>query len=122
MVSCLQVKDLYNFLLDIVTELLPWSSVSRHHFRSKACVNSCVMVVINACVYCITCISVYFKNLWFICNGFLQVTVIFEIIIRKCGAAAVKSIIPEKYKGFLKTVLEVLCFVLIKGPPLLTTP
>ncbi|KAK4281892.1 hypothetical protein QN277_013336 [Acacia crassicarpa] len=69
MVSCLQAKDLHNFLSDIVTEVLPWSSVSRHHFRSK-------------------------------------VTVIFEIIIRKCGAAAVKAVIPQKYMGFIKTVLE----------------
>ncbi|XP_028766675.1 RRP12-like protein isoform X1 [Neltuma alba] len=68
-VSCLQAKDLHNFLSDIATEVLPWSSVSRHHFRSK-------------------------------------VTVIFEIIIRKCGAAAVKAVAPGKYMGFIKTVLE----------------
>ncbi|KAF7819035.1 RRP12-like protein [Senna tora] len=77
MVSCLQANDLHNFLSDIVTEVLPWSSTSRNHFRSKACANSSV------------------------------VTVIFEIITRKCGAAAVKPVIPEKYKSFLKTVLEV---------------
>ncbi|XP_054815831.1 uncharacterized protein LOC129315791 isoform X2 [Prosopis cineraria] len=69
MVSCVQAKDLHNFLSDIVTEVLPWSSVSRHHFRSK-------------------------------------VTVIFEIITRKCGAAAVKAVTPGKYMGFITTVLE----------------
>ncbi|KAI4348683.1 hypothetical protein L6164_009378 [Bauhinia variegata] len=69
MVSCLQTQELLNFLSDVVTEVLPWSSVSRHHFRSK-------------------------------------VTIIFEIIIRKCGPAAIKLVTPEKYKGFLKTVLE----------------
>ncbi|XP_027365782.1 RRP12-like protein [Abrus precatorius] len=69
MVSCLQANELQNILSDIITEILPWSSVSRHHFRSK-------------------------------------VTVILEILLRKCGSAAVKLVIPEKYKGFLKTVLE----------------
>ncbi|KAJ1384157.1 Armadillo-type fold [Sesbania bispinosa] len=69
MVSCLQAKELQNILSDVITEILPWSSVSRHHFRSK-------------------------------------VTVIFEILIRKCGSAAVKRVTPDKHKGFLKTVLE----------------
>ncbi|KAK7278926.1 hypothetical protein RJT34_23965 [Clitoria ternatea] len=68
-VSCLEAKELQNILSDVITEILPWSSVSRHHFRSK-------------------------------------VTVIFEIILRKCGSAAVKLITPEKYRVFLKTVLE----------------
>ncbi|XP_061371507.1 uncharacterized protein LOC133314080 [Gastrolobium bilobum] len=69
MVSCFEAKELQNILSDVVTEILPWSSVSRHHFRSK-------------------------------------VTVIFEILLRKCGSAAVKLVTPEKYKGFVKTVLE----------------
>ncbi|XP_010247513.1 PREDICTED: RRP12-like protein [Nelumbo nucifera] len=68
-VSCLQVEDLQKILSDIVNGVLPWSSVSRHHFRSK-------------------------------------VTVILEIMIRKCGASLVQSIVPDKYKGFIKTVLE----------------
>lgn len=38
---------------------------------------------------------------------------ILEILIRKCGSAAVESVIPEKYKGFLKTVLEVPFFPLM---------
>ncbi|XP_014514666.1 RRP12-like protein isoform X1 [Vigna radiata var. radiata] len=69
MVSSLQARELQNILSDVITEILPWSSVSRHHFRSK-------------------------------------VTVIFEILLRKCGSAAVKLVTPEKYKFFLKTVLE----------------
>ncbi|MED6184362.1 hypothetical protein PIB30_046702 [Stylosanthes scabra] len=69
MVSCLQANELQQFLSDIITAILPWSSVSRHHFRSK-------------------------------------VTVIFEILLRKCSSAAVKRVTPEKYNGFLKTVLE----------------
>lgn len=32
-----------------------------------------------------------------------------EILMRKCGVAAVKSIAAEKYKNFIKTVAEV-CF------------
>ena len=39
---------------------------------------------------------------------YLQVTVIVEIMIRKCGSAVVESVTPEKYKGFLKTVFEVI--------------
>ncbi|RVW16575.1 hypothetical protein CK203_069389 [Vitis vinifera] len=42
-------------------------------------------------------------------NGVLpwsSVTVILEIVVRKCGSAAVKLLTPEKYKGFVKTVLE----------------
>ncbi|KAK9290022.1 hypothetical protein L1049_008185 [Liquidambar formosana] len=69
LVSCLQAKDLHNLLSDIVNGVLPWSSVSRNHFRSK-------------------------------------VTIILEIMLRKCGSAAVKFVTPEKYKGFVKTILE----------------
>ncbi|XP_015949709.1 uncharacterized protein LOC107474591 [Arachis duranensis] len=69
MVSSLQANELQQFLSDIITAIVPWSSVSRHHFRSK-------------------------------------VTVIFEILLRKCSSAAVKRVTPEKYQSFLKTVLE----------------
>ncbi|KAJ8565076.1 hypothetical protein K7X08_001536 [Anisodus acutangulus] len=68
-VSSIQAKDLHNLLSDIVNGMLPWSSVSRHHFRSK-------------------------------------VIVIVEILMRKCGVAAVKSVAAEKYKNFIKTVSE----------------
>lgn len=37
LVSSLQAKDLQNFLSDITNGVLLWSSVSRFHFRSKAC-------------------------------------------------------------------------------------
>ncbi|XP_043691998.1 RRP12-like protein isoform X2 [Telopea speciosissima] len=69
LVSCLQAKDLQKFLVDIVNGIIPWSSVSRNHFRTK-------------------------------------VTIILEIVIRKCGSALIESMMPEKYKGFIKTVLE----------------
>ncbi|KAJ6332056.1 hypothetical protein OIU76_010440 [Salix suchowensis] len=69
LVSCLKAKDLQNFLSDIISGVLPWSSVSRNHIRSK-------------------------------------VTVILEIMIRKCGFSAVESDIPEKHKSFFKTVLQ----------------
>ncbi|KAL3034112.1 hypothetical protein AAZX31_02G174400 [Glycine max] len=69
MVSSLEARELQNILSEVITEILPWSSVSRNHFKSK-------------------------------------VTVIFEILLRKCGSAAVKLVTPEKYKVFLKTVLE----------------
>ncbi|XP_076943016.1 ribosomal RNA-processing protein 12-like [Bidens hawaiensis] len=69
LVLSLQVNDLQNFLSDILHGLLPWSSVSRHHFKSK-------------------------------------VTVILEIMMRKCGSAAVKSLVPAKYLDFVKDVLE----------------
>uniref|UniRef100_A0A7N0VDC1 Uncharacterized protein n=2 Tax=Kalanchoe fedtschenkoi TaxID=63787 RepID=A0A7N0VDC1_KALFE len=35
LVSCLQAKDLQTFLSDIANGILPWSSVSRNHFRTK---------------------------------------------------------------------------------------
>ncbi|KAL3715810.1 hypothetical protein ACJRO7_007545 [Eucalyptus globulus] len=35
-----------------------------------------------------------------------KVTVILEIMTRKCGFAAVQLVTPEKYKGFLKIVME----------------
>ncbi|CAI8602125.1 unnamed protein product [Vicia faba] len=69
MVSCLEAKELQSILSDVVAEIIRWSSVSRHHFRTK-------------------------------------VTVILEILIRKCGSAAVRMVTPEKYMDFLKTVLE----------------
>ncbi|KAK1384617.1 NUC173 domain-containing protein [Heracleum sosnowskyi] len=69
LVLTIQVKDLQTFLAEIVNKVLPWSSVSRHHFRSK-------------------------------------VTVILEIMMRKCGSAAVKSLVPDKYKTYLQEVLE----------------
>lgn len=37
LVSSLQENDLQNFLPDIVNGILIWSSMSRHHFRSKVC-------------------------------------------------------------------------------------
>lgn len=37
MVSSIQAKDLHILLSDIVNGVLLWSSVSRHHFRSKVC-------------------------------------------------------------------------------------
>lgn len=35
-----------------------------------------------------------------------KVTVICEIIIRKCGPTAIKALTPEKYRNFLNNVLE----------------
>ncbi|KAL9237963.1 hypothetical protein vseg_012450 [Gypsophila vaccaria] len=67
MVSCLEGKDLHSFGSIIMDGLLQWSSVSRHHFRSK-------------------------------------VTVIIEIMIRKCGFRAVKLVTPERYQPFIKKV------------------
>ncbi|KAI3917093.1 hypothetical protein MKX01_003542 [Papaver californicum] len=69
LVSSLQASDLQNLLADIVQGILPWSSVSRSHFREK-------------------------------------VTIILEILIRKCGASAVEIDVPEKYMKYFKTVKE----------------
>lgn len=35
LVSCLEARDLQRLLPDVLKEVLPWSSVSRNHFRSK---------------------------------------------------------------------------------------
>ncbi|XP_004304346.1 PREDICTED: uncharacterized protein LOC101309566 [Fragaria vesca subsp. vesca] len=69
LVSCLETRHLQNLLPAIVTAVLPWSPVSRHHFREK-------------------------------------VTVIMEIMLRKCGSPAVELVTPDKYKGFVKGILE----------------
>ncbi|KAL0555029.1 hypothetical protein IC582_008960 [Cucumis melo] len=69
LVSSLQAKHLQSITSDILTAALPWSSVSRHHFRSK-------------------------------------VTVILEILIRKCGYAAIEGFTPDNYKGFIKPLGE----------------
>lgn len=67
LVSCVQPEDLQNFISVIVDGIIPWSSVSRHHFKSK-------------------------------------VTVILEIMIRKCGFPAIKLVTPERYQTFVKKV------------------
>uniref|UniRef100_A0A803MAC9 RRP12-like protein n=1 Tax=Chenopodium quinoa TaxID=63459 RepID=A0A803MAC9_CHEQI len=69
LVSSLEAKDMHNFLPAIVDGVLPWSSISRHHFRSK-------------------------------------VTVILEIIIRKCGFPTIKSVTPERYQSFVRKVSQ----------------
>ncbi|XP_052175051.1 uncharacterized protein LOC127789963 isoform X3 [Diospyros lotus] len=69
LVSCHQAKDILNLLPDICSGVLPWSLVSRHHFRSK-------------------------------------VSVILEIMIRKCGSLAVESVTPEKHRNFVKSILQ----------------
>ncbi|KAL2327043.1 hypothetical protein Fmac_020470 [Flemingia macrophylla] len=109
MVSSLQARELHNILRDVITEILPWSSVSRHHFRSKACTpnpkhaSPCLIRRPARHKHNHLYTSQNHRNNVF---GFLQVTVIFEILLRKCGSAAVKLVTPEKYKGFLKTVQE----------------
>ena len=37
----------------------------------------------------------------------LQVTVILEIMVRKCGFSAVESVTPDRYRSFVKSVVEV---------------
>lgn len=37
----------------------------------------------------------------------LKVTVILEILIRKCGYAAIEGFTPDNYKGFIKPLGEV---------------
>ncbi|KAI8562287.1 hypothetical protein RHMOL_Rhmol03G0023000 [Rhododendron molle] len=74
LVLCHQAKDLQNILPDIVNEVVRWSSVSRHHFRAKACL--------------------------------ILVTVILEILMRRCGSAQVKLVTPEKHLNFVKGILE----------------
>ncbi|KAK6124849.1 hypothetical protein DH2020_041409 [Rehmannia glutinosa] len=77
LVSCLKPNDLHRFLSDIVDGIIRWSSVSRHHFKTK-------------------------------------VVVILEIMMRKCGSATVKALVPEKYKDFVQGVLVVLAFCLFQ--------
>lgn len=47
LVSCLQAKELQKFLADIVNGVLPWSSVTKNHFRLK--VRIIMEIVIRKC-------------------------------------------------------------------------
>lgn len=38
---------------------------------------------------------------------YLQVVLILEILIRKCGLDAINLVTPEKYKAFVRSVEEV---------------
>ncbi|XP_010448691.1 PREDICTED: RRP12-like protein [Camelina sativa] len=69
LVSTSQAQDLQSLLQNLLYEILPWSSVSRHYFKSK-------------------------------------VTIIVEIMVRKCGTRAVQLATPDKHKSFIQTVLE----------------
>lgn len=52
MVSCFEAKELQSILSDVVTEIFPWSSVSRHHFRSKACIIYNIKLQSETCMVC----------------------------------------------------------------------
>ncbi|XP_020591663.1 ribosomal RNA-processing protein 12-like isoform X1 [Phalaenopsis equestris] len=67
--SSLVCNDLKKLLPEILLGLLPWSLVSKNHFRSK-------------------------------------VSIIVEILIRKCSWEAVENQTPEKYKNFVKFIHE----------------
>ncbi|KMZ74757.1 hypothetical protein ZOSMA_122G00270, partial [Zostera marina] len=69
LVSSLHANQLSKLLFDIANAILPWSAVSKNHFKSK-------------------------------------VKMIFEIILRKCGADSVNMVVPEKYRCFIKTIEE----------------
>lgn len=107
-VSCLQPKDLQSVLSDILNGVLPWSSVSRNHFRSKACAN--LLKILDPAHKFILFLDYLAFNIFneHACPLLLQVTVIVEIAARKCGSAAVKLLTPEKYKGFVKAIIEVI--------------
>ncbi|KAJ4804831.1 ARM repeat superfamily protein [Rhynchospora pubera] len=69
LVSTLQTEKLIKLQGEILKGILPWSVVSKFHFRSK-------------------------------------VGIIIEILIRKCGFGSVDMAVPQKYKGFVKTIAE----------------
>lgn len=120
LVSCLQARRLQNLLPDIVNAVLPWSPVSRHHFKSKAHTYLAIMLLvaiqmhthIYVCrmfihVHIFVCKHFLFFAPWS-CLFYLQVTIIMEILLRKCGTAAVQLVTPDKYKNFVKGILEVI--------------
>ncbi|KAL5719973.1 hypothetical protein ACHQM5_012691 [Ranunculus cassubicifolius] len=49
MVSCIQASDLQELLPDIVNGIIPWSSVSKNHFRAK--VATIFEIIIRKCGY-----------------------------------------------------------------------
>lgn len=48
------------------------------------------------------------------CSLNLQVTVIMEILVRKCGFPSVELVTPDKYKRFIKSVAEVTFLFLVQ--------
>ncbi|RZS15307.1 hypothetical protein BHM03_00047119, partial [Ensete ventricosum] len=78
LVSSLHSNNLIILVPDILNGILPWSSISKHHFRLKACV--------------------------FL---FFFVAIILEILIRKSDYEAINSNVPKKYKDFVNSVVEV---------------
>ncbi|KAF7132167.1 hypothetical protein RHSIM_Rhsim09G0183100 [Rhododendron simsii] len=93
LVLCHQAKDLQNSLPDIVNEVVRWSSVSWHHFRAKAC-----LILVQ------DMFSFEVFVLMFLASPF--VTIILEILTRRCGSAQVKLVTPEKHLNFVKGILE----------------
>ncbi|PKU65983.1 RRP12-like protein [Dendrobium catenatum] len=69
LVSSLTRNDLRKLLPEILQGVLPWSLVSKYHFRSK-------------------------------------VSIILEILIRKCSSEVVENQTPDKYKGFVKSITK----------------
>ncbi|KAI0497430.1 hypothetical protein KFK09_020654 [Dendrobium nobile] len=69
LVSSLICNDLRKLFPEILQGVLPWSLVSKYHFRSK-------------------------------------VSIILEILIRKCSSEAVENQTPDKYKGFVKSITK----------------
>ncbi|KAK6945286.1 putative domain NUC173 [Dillenia turbinata] len=92
---CLSIPELIPTVLDLL--------------QTKAVeVVKAVLGFVKVAVSCLQAIDLQ-NFLSDISDGILpwsSVTVILEIMIRKCGSAAVVTVAPEKYKGFIKSILE----------------
>lgn len=61
-----------------------------------------------------TSVFIFLSSFLFVVNSIVlywQVRIIMEIVIRKCGSDSVKLVMPEKYMGFFKSVVEVIIIV-----------
>jgi ribosomal RNA-processing protein 12 len=102
LVTSLQSEKLLGLQADIMTGILPMSSVTKHHFKGKVSWCNCSMVYFpSICMFCMVhltrCVLIFY----------MQVILIVEILIRKCGFDAIDLVTPEKYKEFVRSVEEV---------------
>lgn len=99
LVTSLQPEKLLKLRADIMSDngILKWSECTKHHFKGKV---SRSVPRFNFDSICPGCTNI--GNMLY-----LQVVLILEILIRKCGFDAINLVTPDEYKDFVTSVEEV---------------
>ncbi|CAK7342600.1 unnamed protein product [Dovyalis caffra] len=103
--SCASSEEAYQRLISMITGYLSGSSP---HIKSGA-VSALSVLVYNDTEICLKVPDLVPSLLSLLQDKapeVIKVTVILEIMIRKCGSAAVELDVPEKHRSFFKTVLQ----------------